>query len=133
MKVAIYARTATKQDNKPNKSIQNQIARLTDYAKENGLSISGVYYDIASGNDFNRTQFGQMLKDIESGEKKIQMIVCTSSDRFSRSLLKSVELLHKLLKAGVEIKFVDDTRTGVEFHRVESEILGTYYQKKNKL
>lgn len=132
MKVAIYARTATKQVNKPSKSINNQISRLTNYAKENQLSISGVYYDVGSRYDFNRSQFGQMLKDIESGEKKIQMIVCTSSDRFSRSLLMAVELLHKLLKAGVEIKFIDDTPTEMEFRRVESELLGTYYQRKKK-
>jgi DNA invertase Pin-like site-specific DNA recombinase len=130
MKVALYARTATKQDKNSNKSIQNQLARLTNYAKENQLAISGVYYDVAGGNDLNRFQFGQMLRDIEAGEKKIQMIVCTSSDRFSRSLLTAVELLHKLLKAGVQIKFIDDTPQEVEFRRVESEILGTYYQKK---
>ena len=132
MKAVIYARTATKQDKKPNKTIQDQIARLTSYAKENELTIAGVYYDVASGNDFNRTQFGQMLKDIESGEKKIQMIVCTSSDRFSRSLLKAVELLHKILKAGVEIKFIDDSPTSIEFQRIESEILGSYYRSKKK-
>lgn len=132
MKVAIYARTATTQNNKPAKSVQNQIDRLTNYAKENGHSISGVYYDVASGNDFNRSQFGQMLHDIETGDKKIRMIICTSSDRFSRSLLKAVELLHKLLKAGVEIKFIDDTPADIEFRRIESEIIGSYYKSKKK-
>jgi len=133
MKVALYARTATKQDKNPNKSIQNQIARLTTYAKENDLTISGVYYDVANGNDFNRVQFGQMLKDIESRENKIKMIVCTSSDRFSSSLLKAVELLHKLLNAGVKIKFIDDTPNEIKYSRVESEILGTYYKRKKKI
>ena len=63
-------------------------------------------------------------------EKDIEMIICTSSDRFSQSLLKAVELLQKLLKAGVELKFIDDTPKDVEFRRIESEIIGTYYQKK---
>lgn len=132
MKAILYARTATNQDHKPNKSIQNQLARLADYAKEQNLKIDGVYYDIASGIDFNRHQFKQMMQDIQTKEKKAKLIICTSSDRFCRSFFTAVELLQSLQKAGVEIKFLDDSPGKIEYRRTESEILGSYYKSKKK-
>ena len=79
-KTVIYCRVSL---SKQKKDLENQVDLVKTYCFSNGLKISGVYTDIASGISFEkRKSFFTMLDDIL--EHKIEKVVITYKDRLSR-------------------------------------------------
>lgn len=79
-KTVLYCRVST---NKQKKDLMNQEELLKQFCFSNGLTISAIYKDIASGIDFeNRKDFFTMLDEIIAC--KIDTVVITYKDRLSR-------------------------------------------------
>ena len=76
----IYARVSTK---KQEHDLHNQIATIREYANKNGLSVSKVYSDIASGLSYDRGEFQSMLNDILA--YRIKTVVISNKDRLTRT------------------------------------------------
>ena len=75
----IYARVSnTKQHN----DLLNQIELVKSYCITNGIKISKVYQDIASGMNENRKDFNILINDVISG--KIKNIYISFKDRLTR-------------------------------------------------
>ena len=75
----IYARVSnTKQHN----DLLNQIELVKSYCITNGIKISKVYQDIASGMNENRKDFNILINDVISG--KIKKIYISFKDRLTR-------------------------------------------------
>ena len=75
----IYARVSnTKQHN----DLLNQIELVKSYCITNGIKISKVYQDIASGMNENREDFNILSNDVISG--KIKNIYISFKDRLTR-------------------------------------------------
>lgn len=75
----IYARVSnTKQHN----DLLNQIELVKLYCITNGIKISKVYQDIASGMNENRKDFNILINDVISG--KIKNIYISFKDRLTR-------------------------------------------------
>ena len=75
----IYARVYnTKQHN----DLLNQIELVKSYCITNGIKISKVYQDIASGMNENRKDFNILINDVISG--KIKNIYISFKDRLTR-------------------------------------------------
>ena len=75
----IYARVSnTKQHN----DLLNQIELVKSYCITNGIKISKVYQDIASGMNENRKNFNILINDVISG--KIKNIYISFKDRLTR-------------------------------------------------
>jgi len=108
MKVIVYARSASAIKSKGMDSIQNQLARLTKYAKEKGMDISGVYFDSGTKGGVNTSGFQKLMKDLVSGDISAEKMLCTSTHRLSRSYFKVIHLLQQLEKAKVELEFIDE-------------------------
>ena len=76
----IYARVST---NKQKQDLINQVNILKNFCFQQGIQITGIYQDIASGIDFEkRKQFFDMLDDIL--DKKVNNVIITYKDRLSR-------------------------------------------------
>ena len=78
-KAVIYARVST---HKQKKDLENQIETLKEFANKNGIIVTNIYSDIASGMTFERQNFKDMLFDVF--EHKIKTIIISNKDRFSR-------------------------------------------------
>ena len=64
-------------------SIQTQHTLLTQYCKEQHISIADYYCDDGwSGTNFERPEFQRMLEDIESG--KVNTVIVKDLSRFGR-------------------------------------------------
>lgn len=75
----IYARVSnTKQHN----DLLNQIELVKSFCITNGIKISKVYQDIASGMNENRKDFNILINDVISG--KIKNIYISFKDRLTR-------------------------------------------------
>ena len=75
----IYARVSTQ---KQKKDLENQIHTITEYANNNGYKIDGVYSDIASGLNYDRKSFSELLNLIL--ERKVKNVFIKDKDRLTR-------------------------------------------------
>ncbi len=111
MKVAIYSRVSTKDKGQ---DTQNQILQLNKFCESNNYQIYKVYEDYESGSKGRkeRTSFDLMFK--EARQRKFQMIVFWSLDRFSRE---------GIFKTMMYLKQLDEY--GIKFHSYTEEYLTT--------
>lgn len=78
-KCVIYARVSTQ---KQKKDLENQISVISEFANKNGYSVDRIYSDIASGLNYDRKSFKEMLNEII--ERKIKYIFIKDKDRLTR-------------------------------------------------
>lgn len=75
----VYARVSTpKQKN----DLENQIKVITEFANKNGYKINKVYSDIASGLNYDRKSFNELLNDVL--ERRIKNVFIKDKDRLTR-------------------------------------------------
>ncbi|HHU98072.1 MAG TPA: recombinase family protein [Petrimonas sp.] len=128
--VSIYCRLSDEDRDKPTKesdseSIQNQKNMLTKYAIEQGWSIYKIYSDDDySGQDADRPEFNQLLRDAEAG--KFSIILCKSQARFTRDMELVEKYLHnRFLLWGIRfIGLADNADTANKFNKKQRQILG---------
>lgn len=111
MKIAIYSRVSTKNKRQ---DTQNQILQLKKYCKAKSLSIYNIYEDHESGakGRKERTAFDLLFKDAR--QRRFQMVLFWSLDRFSRE---------GIFKTMMYLKQLDEY--GVKFHSFTEEYLTT--------
>lgn len=78
-KCVVYARVSTQ---KQKKDLENQISTITEFANKNGYSVDNVYSDIASGLNYDRKSFNDMLNEII--DRKIKTVFIKDKDRLTR-------------------------------------------------
>ena len=78
-KCVVYARVSTQ---KQKKDLENQISVITEYANKNGYQVDKVYSDIASGLNYDRKSFKEMLNEII--ERRIKCVFIKDKDRLTR-------------------------------------------------
>ena len=87
---ALYARVSTEEQAREGQSIENQIDRLTAYAKFQGWQNVQVFADYGeSAKNMDRPEMQRLLKLIK--RKKVAVVATMAVDRLSRDLL---DMLH---------------------------------------
>lgn len=98
-----YCRVSTTSQ-EDNTSLSNQKESIKAYCKSQGWNLSQTYVDVATGKDFNRSQFQEMEKYLD----EIGGIVTYKIDRFSRSLLDGYPKILELENRGIFFKSVTE-------------------------
>ena len=80
-KAVIYARSASKENSE--QAIERQINACKEFAKNNGLDVSYVYFDVGAGTNTKRLGFQNMMADAKVN--RIKRVLVYSIDRFSRN------------------------------------------------
>ena len=136
-KTVIYVRVSSR-NQKDN--LNNQIEFLKTFANAKGLIVDNIISDIASGLNFNRKNWNQLLLDCQ--ENKIKTIIITNKDRFVRF---GFDWFSNYLKSlGVNIIIVNNDKLSPEeelvqdlisiIHVFSDRIYGLRkYNKENKL
>lgn len=76
-------------------SIANQRHILTEYAKENGISIYDEYIDDGyTGTNFDRPAFKRMMEDVMAG--KVNMVIVKDLSRLGREYLETGQYIEKV-------------------------------------
>ena len=89
-KCVVYARVSTQ---KQKKDLENQISVITEYANKNGYQVDKVYSDIASGLNYDRKSFKEMINEII--ERRIKCVFIKDKDSLTRV---SFEMWKQLFK-----------------------------------
>ena len=86
----IYCRVSTyKQKN----DLANQVLQVIEYCDNNNINYSKIYQEIASGIDFDRKAFSELVHEVIN--KKINNIYITYKDRLSRLSFITLENIFK--------------------------------------
>lgn len=78
-KCVIYARVSTQ---KQKNDLKKQVQTLRNFANEKGIIVNHVYEDVASGLNYDRGGFQNMVNDIINHQIKI--VVISHKDRLTR-------------------------------------------------
>lgn len=96
LKVAIYARVSTADQN-----LNNQLIELRDYCQRNNYEITGEYCDVISGSKIIRPELDRMLKDMR--DKKFGALICWKFDRIGRSTIHLLQILEELRNRNIRL------------------------------
>lgn len=92
---------------------------MIDYCNKNGIKVSKSYKDIASGMNFDRKQFRQLLDEILNF--KVSRLYITYKDRLSRI---SFDMFKRLFgEFGCEIIVINDTDDKANETEIFEEII----------
>lgn len=108
LRVAAYCRVST-DDELQLKSCDSQVQYYTDLIKSNSeWEFAGIYVDegISGKTRRKRPQFQKMIQDAEAGH--IDYILVKSISRFARNLRDTLEVIEKLQKINVIVKFEEN-------------------------
>lgn len=121
MKTAIYVRVSTDKQ-----EADNQTSVLKDFCINSKIEVFDVYCDIISGGEDSRPSYDKMFKDAH--QKKFEMVLFWSLDRFSRSgTLFTLQKLHELELLGIGYKSYQEQYldTAGQFKDVVISIMAT--------
>lgn len=105
LRTAEYGRVSTDEQSKYGFSIQNQIDRLDTYVEENNLMLVDRFIDDGySAGSTNRPELQRLLANLD----KIDLIIFTKLDRFTRNVLDANEMVKLFEKNNVSIKAIDE-------------------------
>lgn len=108
MRAAVYARVSTEEQAEKGFSLEDQIERCTQKAKELGASEVVVFADEGySGADPLRPALQQLLQEVREG--KFQLVVCLDVDRWARDLADQLAFASEVEKYA-RLEFVTHSR-----------------------
>ena len=103
IRVAFYIRVSTSEQVSKENSLPAQKIALEKYAEENGMKIVGLYADegkTAAKQIRKRKAIHEMLADIADG--KIDLVIFTRFDRFTRNPAEYYKMMETFNAAGVQ-------------------------------
>ena len=107
IRVAFYIRVSTSEQVSKENSLPAQKIALEKYAEENGMKVVGLYADegkTAAKQIRKRKAIHEMLADIEAG--KIDLVIFTRFDRFTRNPAEYYKMMESFDKAGIQWKAI---------------------------
>lgn len=108
MKTAdLYIRVSTDEQADRGYSQRNQEELLRKYCDINALQVNRVIYEDHSAKTFNRPQWTSLLSELKKRNNKVDLILFTKWDRFSRNAGDAYQMISLLRKLGVEPQAIE--------------------------
>lgn len=127
MKVAIYARVSTDEQN-----ANAQVLASAKYAESQGWEIYAVYSDVSSGAKASRPAWNNLLKDMR--QYKFRAVVVTKLDRIGRSLQHLLSTMDEFQNKRVELVCVtQNIDTTTPQGRFMWQILGAFAEFEREI
>ncbi len=107
MKRAIIMARVSSDEQAKGYSLDIQIEKLSSYCLNNEIQIIKIFREDHSAKDFRRPEFQKMLEFISSNKNKIDLLLFTTWDRFSRNVTESYAMLNRLESYQVEVQAIE--------------------------
>lgn len=114
MKTAVLYNRVSTVEQTHGYSLDDQEEQLLKYCKSNNIQPLKVFTEDHSAKNFNRPTFNKLLEYLKIYKGKVDYLIVTKWDRFSRNLLESFQMINHLCQnfgvqvLTLEINFDDD-------------------------
>jgi site-specific DNA recombinase len=105
-RAVLYIRVSTDEQLK-NNSLPQQEGQLGQWCENNGAKQIKLFREHHSAKDFNRPEWKKLLEYVKDRSSKIDLVLVTRLDRFSRSLYESLTMLQELKRSGVRVHAIE--------------------------
>ncbi|WP_165583350.1 recombinase family protein [Aquimarina atlantica] len=122
--IITYSRVSTEEQKKHGFSLMGQKERLFKFAQDHGYKILAYYAEDYSAKTFNRPQWKKLKQYCEKYHKKINKLVFTKWDRFSRNIQEAYKEIDWFRERKIEVYSVDNP---LDFSLPESKITLAVY------
>lgn len=107
MKALGYIRVSTDMQAEKGTSLENQVARIKEFAESRGLELEKIYEDAGfSGKNTNRPAFQEMFSRISSGG--VSAVIVWHSTRFARNLRDFINHMAELEKRKIKFYSIEE-------------------------
>src|SRR2546425_9336822 len=101
MRIALYTRVSTLDKGQDSENQLRELKKFVARKKAEGWKLVRQYVDHASGKNGNRVEFQRLF--VDAAEKKFDLVLFWSLDRFSREgVLETLQQLQRLKSNGVD-------------------------------
>ena len=107
-KALLYRRVSTTDQKIHGNSLNAQKDRLRSFCNDNGISIIKEFEEDYSAKNFNRPAIKELLDFAKKNNDKIDFLLITSWDRFSRNIFEAQGVILELSKIGIEVNSIDN-------------------------
>lgn len=98
----LYIRVSTDEQADKGYSQRNQEEMLRKYCSNHCIEIRNVIYEDHSAKSFNRPEWKKLLSNLKKHRNKIDLVLFTKWDRFSRNAGDAYQMINVLREFGVE-------------------------------
>lgn len=106
--VIIYTRVSTDEQAEKGFSLRLQKEQLENYCLQKEYRILAHFQeDFSAKNFFARPEFQKLLRYVKSNRRKIDALLFTKWDRFSRNMEASYEMIRKFRDMGIEVNSIE--------------------------
>lgn len=108
MRIAdLYIRVSTDEQADKGYSQRNQEETLRRYCDINSIQVRKVIYEDHSAKTFIRPEWNKLLSDLRKHKGKVDLILFTKWDRFSRNAGDAYQMISTLRRLGIEPQAVE--------------------------
>lgn len=105
--VILYTRVSTDEQADKGFSLRDQQQKLLNYCSLNNLNVLSVYQEDHSAKSFNRPEFKKLISFIKNNTSKVDGLLFTKWDRFSRNTTESYNKIKFFNELGVIVNAIE--------------------------
>ncbi len=105
--VIIYSRVSTDEQAEKGYSVRHQLEMLHRFSEMKEYNILKCYEEDFSAKNFNRPEWIKLEAYVKANKTKIDKILFTKWDRFSRNLEEALFVIKRFKKMGIELNAVE--------------------------
>ena len=106
--LVLYSRVSTEDQAEKGFSLRSQQEKLEKYCHQNGYRIMNHFVEDFSAKNFSsRPEFQKLLRYVQSNQKKIDQIIFTKWDRFSRNIEAAYRMIREFKEMGIEVNSIE--------------------------
>lgn len=128
-KAILYARISNSEIFDRDLGFSNQISLEKKYCERYNINVVGIFYELASGDSFEREEYQKILEKIRKSELVVDFFICHSWDRFSLNPKQMQLEVSKLNEMGIALKVVKHYPTDVKVIQNIKELKKSKYRK----
>ncbi|GAA3594727.1 recombinase family protein [Flavivirga amylovorans] len=105
--VILYVRVSTDEQADKGFSLRDQEQKLLNYCNLNNMNVLMIFKDDHSAKTFNRPEFKRLVQYVKTNKSKIDQLLFTKWDRFSRNTTESYNKIKDFNEFGIIVNAIE--------------------------
>ncbi|RYY43366.1 MAG: recombinase family protein, partial [Chitinophagaceae bacterium] len=107
MKRAILMSRVSSDEQAKGYSLDIQVEKLSEHCRRENIAVVNIFKEDHSAKNFNRPEFKKLLQYLKANKGKVDLLLVSTWDRFSRNLTESFAMIDRLKNLGVEVQAIE--------------------------